>query len=112
MVAGCEISVSIPPRLSPSEQSLTARRQRSAASREHRADEIHRAEWGVGALARAEVERDQRAEAALLALVDGVAGMVLEAGPVHARDLLLSAQELRDRPRVLLVPRPAQRERA
>ena len=40
MVAGCEMRVSTPPRLSPSEQRRTARRRRSAASRLARSKEM------------------------------------------------------------------------
>ena len=95
MVAGCEISVSTPPRLSPSEHSAHARSSGSAASR------------------RAEVERDQRAEAGGLAAC-GPRGPDGRRSPASSTcvDLRLLAQERRRTcARVLLVARHAQGER-
>ena len=78
MVAGWEISVSTPPRVSASEQSLTA------CSR-------------LGVLARAELEGDHGPEAARLPLVQLVPGMVGEPGPVDLLHLLLLARKVGQR---------------
>ena len=81
MVAGCEISVSTPPRLSPSEQSADAGEER------------------LRGLEGAEVERDHRAEAAHLALRELVLRVVGETRVVDLPHLRVAREELRDRAR-------------